>query len=448
MDQKKITVIGGGLAGSLLSIYLAKRGFNVEIFERRPDMRKENISAGRSINLALSTRGIHALDEVGLKEKIMAIAIPMKGRMLHSQTGELSFLPYGKDDSEVINSVSRGNLNKHLMDAGEKPYRVKINFNCKCTGIDFKTGELKFYNQVTNTESTFQSHHVIGADGSASAIRTDMLRVGRFSFSQDYLEHGYKELTIPPGPNGEFLLEKNALHIWPRGTYMLIALPNLDGSFTCTLFFPHEGKKSFESLRTEEKVVDFFNRQFPDAVPHMPTLLEDFFTNPTGNLVTIKCRPWHVEDKACLLGDAAHAIVPFFGQGMNCAFEDCTILNECIARYRNDWLKTFQNFERRRKVDTDAIAELALANYFEMRGHVANPKFLLKKEVEFALEEKYPHLFIPKYSMVSFHRIPYSVAQSKGKIQDEILERLCQSINSVEELDWALAGKLLKERLG
>ncbi|TDI95953.1 MAG: FAD-dependent monooxygenase [Caldithrix sp.] len=443
MSQNQITLIGAGLAGSLLSIYLAKRGFEVEIFERRPDMRSAEISAGRSINLALSVRGLHALEKVGLKERIMQIAIPMKGRMLHSLTGELNLVPYGRKESEVINSVSRAELNMQLMSAAEQQ-GVEIHFNQKCTGMDFESGELKLHDEVTNQDSVTQKEIVIGTDGSASAIRNDMARALDGNFTKDDLEHGYKELTLPAGRNGQFLLEKNALHIWPRQSYMLIALPNSDGSFTCTLFFPMRGDLSFESLKTKKAVLAFFKEQFPDAFELMPALVEDFFTNPTGALATIRCQPWHLAGKACLLGDAAHAIVPFFGQGINCGFEDCTVLDECIEKQSGDWQKIFQEFGTLRKINTDAIAELSLTNYFEMRDHVADSKFALKKQVEFALEEKYPEKFIPKYSMVSFHRIPYSVALAKGKVQEKILAELCAAITSVEDLDWQRADELIK----
>jgi len=443
MSQNQITLIGAGLAGSLLSIYLAKRGFEVEIFERRPDMRSAEISAGRSINLALSVRGLHALEKVGLKERIMQIAIPMKGRMLHSLTGELNLVPYGRKESEVINSVSRAELNMQLMSAAEQQ-GVEIHFNQKCTGMDFESGELKLHDEVTNQDSVTQREIVIGTDGSASAIRNDMARALDGNFTKDDLEHGYKELTLPAGRNGQFLLEKNALHIWPRQSYMLIALPNSDGSFTCTLFFPMRGDLSFESLKTKKAVLAFFKEQFPDAFELMPALVEDFFTNPTGALATIRCQPWHLAGKACLLGDAAHAIVPFFGQGINCGFEDCTVLDECIEKQSGDWQKIFQKFGTLRKINTDAIAELSLTNYFEMRDHVADSKFALKKQVEFALEEKYPEKFIPKYSMVSFHRIPYSVALAKGKVQEKILAELCAAITSVEDLDWQRADELIK----
>ncbi len=446
-QPRTITLIGAGLSGSLLAIYLARRGFQVEVYERRPDMRKVAIPAGRSINMAVSVRGIHALEQVGLDQTVLKQAIPMRGRMVHDLDGQLTLHPYGRMPSEVIHSISRAGLNMILMNAAEGHANVRFHFNKKAIGYDFRTSTLTWQGRETGTVHTRKTRPVIATDGSASAIRADMSRVGRFNLSQQYLEHGYKELMIPPGPDGAFRMEKHALHIWPRGTYMLIALPNQDGSFTCTLFFPFEGEFSFASLDTAEKVRRFFETQFPDAVPLMPTLTSDFFANPTGSLVTIKCYPWHVANQALLLGDAAHAIVPFFGQGMNCAFEDCTVLDACIEAHGDDWERVFREFEQQRKPNTDAIADMALENFIEMRDRVADTRFLLRKQVEFALEEKYPRHFIPRYSMVSFHRIPYAVAQERGAIQDGILEELCAGLDDLEHLDWARAETLVQARL-
>ncbi|NUM79642.1 FAD-dependent monooxygenase [bacterium] len=447
MKEKRIILIGAGLAGSLLAVYLAKRGFYVDIYERRPNMRTTKISAGRSINLALSLRGLHALQGVGLDQDILKIAIPMKGRLIHAPEGALNFIPYGNNDTEVIYSVSRGQLNMAMMDLAEGYDRVKIYFNKRCTGINFTTGEAEIFDETTGETSCVKAGTVIGTDGSASAIRYDMMKIGRFNYSQSYLEHGYKELSIPAGPGGKFLIEKNALHIWPRKTYMLIALPNLDGSFTCTLFFPMEGGVSFASLNTKEKVRRFFDEQFTDAVPLMPTLIEDFFSNPTSSLMTVKCFPWHVGHTASLLGDAAHAIVPFFGQGMNCSFEDCVVLDECVGRYGDDWEKIFSEYEALRKINTDAIADLAVENFYEMRDLVADPAFILKKKIEHVLEEKFPDRFVPKYSMVTFRRMPYSIALSRGKIQDTILSELAFGKSNVNEIDWNKAEKLVNEKL-
>ncbi|MBL7994392.1 FAD-dependent monooxygenase [bacterium] len=443
----KIILIGAGLAGSLLSVYLAKKGYQVELFERRPDMRKTNIGAGRSINLALSTRGIHALKEVGLYEEIMKIAIPMKGRMIHNRNGDMQFQPYGKNDSEVINAVSRGDLNMRLMDLAEKNKNVTIHFNERCTGMNFSTGEVHLTNEVSSESHIEKGRTVIGTDGSASAIRMDMLKIGRFSFSQSYLEHGYKELTIPAGDNGDFLLEKNALHIWPRKTYMLIALPNIDGSFTCTLFYPMEGENSFEALKTESQLLAFFQKEFPDALALMPTLREDYFTNPVGTLITVKCSPWYVEDKVVLLGDAAHAMVPFYGQGMNCAFEDCTYLNGCIESFGPNWETVFKEYEKLRKVNANAIADLAVENFYEMRDKVSDPLFVLKKKIEHVLEEKFPGIFIPKYTMVSFMRVPYATAMQRGLVQDFILNELTIGIERMDEVDLIKAEQLIRDNL-
>ncbi len=444
-DSQVIRLIGAGLNGPLLGLELAKRGFKVEIYERRPDMRRVQISAGRSINLALSTRGIHALKQAVLWEQMQRIIVPMKGRMMHSLQSELTFQPYGKDDSEVINSISRADLNIALMNAAEA-LGVQISFQTRCTGIDLKTGVLRLRDEHTGDEKNVQSHVVIGTDGSASAIRNEMLKGSRFNFSQQYLDYGYKELTIPAGAHGRHVLDVNALHIWPRGNYMLIALPNIDGTFACILFLPFEGADSFERLDSPSAVLSFFRERFPDAVPAMPDLVENFFTNPTGAMVTIKCSPWQA-GRTLLLGDAAHAIVPFFGQGINCGFEDCSVLLELLDRFGADWEKVFQEFEAARKENTDAIADMAVDNFVEMRDRVADPRFLLRKKVELALESKYPGVFVPKYAMVTFHRAPYATALRRGQLQDRMLAELCGPITRVEDLDWNKADALVRSEL-
>ena len=465
MPQKqKITLIGSGLTGPLLAMELLRRGFEVELYERRPDMRRVQISAGRSINLAISTRGIHALREAGLWEKMQSIVVQMKGRMMHSVAGELTFQPYGKDASEVINSISRAELNVALMNAAEAE-GVHIHFQKRCTGFDLRSGAVQVRDEETGEEKTIATDVVIGTDGSASAVRTEMLKLNRFNFSQQYLDYGYKELTIPAavekdrttdphlpkdgryGAPGRHAMETNALHIWPRGNYMLIALPNIDGTYGCILFLPFEGKDSFEELDSEPKVARFFEERFPDAVPLMPRLTENFFENPTGAMVTVKCSPWHVDGKALLLGDAAHAIVPFFGQGLNAGFEDCTVLLELLDRHGPKWQQVFEEFERARKVNTDAIADLAVENFIEMRDRVADPRFLFKKKVELALEARYPGVFVPKYAMVTFHRVAYAVAERRGKLQDRMLAELCEGIDQVEDLDWKKADELVRREL-
>ena len=432
--MKEITIIGAGLVGSLLSIYLSKRGYKVKVFERSADMRKEKISAGRSINLALSDRGIKALEEVGIMDEIRKICIPMHGRYIHNVDGSTSFQPYGKE-GQYINSVSRGELNKQLMGLAERQ-GAEIYFNHKCEFIDWQTNAISFELPDSNREtSNFQL--LFGADGAYSAARLQHhLQHDRFQYSQYYIDFGYKELNIPAGEGGDFRIEKNALHIWPRGNYMLIALPNIDGSFTCTLFFPFDGEPSFSSLNTKEKVKTFFEKTFTDAVPLMPTLEDDFFTNPTSSLVTVKCYPWTREDKFALIGDAAHAIVPFFGQGMNCGFEDCSVLNSLMEKHDEDWSAILSNYQQLRKPDGDAIAELALNNFIEMRDKIADPKFLLQKKIEAKLHEKYPGKWIPAYSQVTFSpQIRYSDALKKGKKQEAIMKKVMQAENIAELWD-------------
>lgn len=442
----KITLIGAGLNGPLLAILLMQRGFSVEIYERRPDMRRVRMSAGRSINLALSTRGIHALQQAGLWERMRSIIIPMRGRMMHSIAGELTFQPYGKNEAEVINSISRAELNIALINAAEECGAV-IHFNQCCTGYDLKTGAIRVRNEDTGEEMIRETAVLIGCDGSASSIRAEMLKLSPFDFSQQYLDYGYKELTIPAGSQGKHLLETHALHIWPRGNHMLIALPNIDGTFACILFLPFEGADGFASLTTQAQLIQFFESHFPDTVSLMPRLADNYFRNPTGAMVTIKCSPWHVEGRALLLGDAVHAIVPFFGQGLNCGFEDCTCLMHLLDRRGADWPQVFSEFENERKINTDAIADMAIENFTEMRDRVADAHFLLRKKVELALEARYPRLFVPKYAMVTFHRIPYSVARARGAVQDRMLAELCESIDRVEDLDWNKADRLIRRDL-
>lgn len=424
MQKKETIIIGAGLVGSLLSIYLSKRGYNVQIYERRGDMRKEDMAAGRSINLALSDRGIKALEEVGLMDEIRKICIPMHGRFLHNADGSTAFQPYGKE-GQFINSVSRGELNCKLMDLAEKN-GVEILFNQKCNSINWKENTVEFEDSLNHKLKTTNFKLCFGSDGAYSAARlTHHLQHDRFQYQQYYIDFGYKELNIPAGENKTFLLEKNALHIWPRGNYMLIALPNTDGSFTCTLFFPFEGEPSFASLDTKEKVRSFFKKTFTDAEPLMPALEEDFFRNPTSSLVTVKCFPWIRDDKFALIGDAAHAIVPFFGQGMNCGFEDCSVLNSLIDKHHENWSDILQEYQALRKPDADAIADLALNNFAEMRDKVADPKFLLQKKIEAAFSKKYPDKWTPAYAQVTFSpQIRYSSALINGRKQEAIMQEI------------------------
>jgi kynurenine 3-monooxygenase len=418
MSKRSVTILGAGLVGSVLAVLLRKRGYEVTIYERRPDMRKEAIGAGRSINLAMSNRGWKALELAGLREDIEAIAIPMPGRFLHQEDGSSAFQAYGKN-GEAIYSVSRGELNKKLMDLAEQN-GAKILFNQRCTRVDVAKNII-YIQHENGKEDAIQCDLLFGADGAFSSLRTAMSYVDRTNFSQFYIEAGYKELNIPAGPDGSWLIEKNALHIWPRHNYMMIALPNIDGSFTCTLFFPFEGDPSFATIQNEEQVRNFFNRQFPDAVALMPTLVHDFMNNPVSSLITTKIFPWKHEDKSCLIGDAAHAIVPFYGQGMNAGFEDCTVLEGLMEEHGEDWDRILSQFQEKRKPNADAVADLALNNFIEMRDKVADPVFLERKKIEKELGLRYKGRFNSVYEMVSFSHTPYAYALHCIKAQDVLL---------------------------
>lgn len=445
--MSNVAIIGAGLAGSLLSIYLAKRGIKVDVYEARGDMRKEQVAAGRSINLALSDRGIAALREVGMDEYMLSEAVPMYGRMIHTVSGETKLLPYSGRQGEYINSVSRAGLNIALINEAEKFDGVTFYFNERCTAFDCESGSATFESRRTVNADT-----VIATDGAGSAVRLAMEdQLDGYSSSTVFLDHGYKELHIPPAPDGGFLLEKNALHIWPRHRFMMIALPNFDGSFTCTLFLAHKTNErsraaAFDHLTDRDSVRDFFESEFADAVPLMPALSQDFLGNPTGQLGTVKCWPWHVDGNVLLLGDSAHAVVPFYGQGMNCSFEDVRVLADLIDRQIGtaetqrrgddiDWATVYREYGELRKVNTDAIADLAEENFYEMRDRVADPVFQRKRELETKLEQTYPDYF-SKYSMVTFREdLPYSVAKEKGNAQDELLMKICSTVESVDELD-------------
>ncbi len=423
MQKKETIIIGAGLVGSLLSIYLSKRGYKVKIYERRADMRKEKIAAGRSINLALSDRGIKALEEVGIMSAIKKIAIPMHGRSIHNADGSSAYQAYGQE-GQFINSVSRGELNKKLIDLAEQN-GVEIFFNQRCETIDWEKNTVQFEG-TDGHRSSVNYQLAFGSDGAFSAARlTHQLQQDRFQYQQYYIDFGYKELNIPACANCEFAMDKNSLHIWPRGNFMLIALPNIDGSFTCTLFFPFEGDPSFASLDTKEKLRSFFEKTFTDAVSLMPTLEDDFFSNATSSLVTVKCFPWVREDKFALIGDAAHAIVPFFGQGMNCGFEDCIVLNSLIDKHQENWEDILAEYQHLRKPDGDAIADLALNNFVEMRDKIADPKFLLQKKIEATFSKKYPDKWTPAYAQVTFStHIRYSEALKNSIKQEAIMQQI------------------------
>lgn len=420
--MERIAIIGAGLVGSLQAIFMAKKGYKVDVYERRPDMRKAKISAGRSINLALSNRGWKALETAGIKHEVDKIAIPMYGRMMHDEKGELTYQAYGKE-GEAIYSVSRGGLNKLLMEQAESFENVDFHFNLSCQDVKLDSNELIFKSNEGEIVSATPDR-IFATDGAFSAIRSKLMKTDRFNYNQFYLDHGYKELYIPPAKDGSYLIDKNALHIWPRGNYMLIALANEDGSFTCTLFFPFDGEKSFNSLKTQDEVAEFFESIFPDTIEIMPTLVEDYFNNPTSSLVTVRCSPWNHQDRILLMGDASHAIVPFYGQGMNSGFEDCSVFDDIFESNQRDWATAFSEFSDKRKADADAISELAIQNFTEMRDLVADPDFLLRKKIEKKIYDKYPNKWMPQYSQVTFSHIPYSEALSEGNRQREIMDKV------------------------
>ena len=436
--QQNILIIGAGLCGSLLALRLGQRGFNVSVYEMRPDLRTVDISAGRSINLAFSNRGNKAIKLVGLEDKVKALCIPMNGRMIHDEHGNTFQSNYSGREHEYINSISRGELNALLLDEAEKHKNVNIHFNKKCKSVDFENTTALFKDYNTKDEFIEDADIIIATDGAGSAMRKSYY-LGKkflFSFSQDYLTHGYKELSILPKENGDYKAYKNALHIWPRGNFMLIALPNLDGSFTVTLFLSYnEGEYNFNNLKTEEKVLEFFQKEFPDALVLMPQLLDDFFLNPTAPLGTVKCSPWHYKGNTLLMGDAAHAIVPFYGQGMNASFEDVVEFDKVLDQNLGDWQAIFKTYENTRKKDTDAIADLAIDNFHEMKGHVNHAIFQEKRKLEMALEKEFPDGYSSKYSLVTFNEnIGYREAMLRGRAQDKaILNMLSDNTINVDD---------------
>jgi kynurenine 3-monooxygenase len=410
-----ITLMGAGLVGSLLTLYLARRGYSVDVYERRPDIRRAGAAGGRSINLALSDRGWRALEGVGIGDEIRRVAIPMYRRVMHAPDGTLTPQPYGLTGQEAIWSVSRGGLNQTLLDLCDRTPGVQLHFEQLCQHVELPTTTLEMRDLPSGRTYQLKAERLVGTDGAFSAVRTAMTKTDRFDYSQDYLDYGYKELTIAPGPGGTWVLEKEALHIWPRGQYMMIALPNLDGSFTCTLFFPYEGADSFTTLTTPASVEEFFGRVFPDAVPLMPELTDDFFRNPTGSLVTTRC----------------------YGQGMNAGFEDCRVFNELLDELGDaQWPTVIRRFQQVRKPDADAIALLAQENFIEMRDRVADPRFLLQKKIETRLTHDHPDWWLPLYSQVTFSPdVPYHQALANGRRQEAIMARVMPLIEKPEDYD-------------
>ncbi len=422
MEKNQVTVLGAGLIGSLMAIYLKRQGLDVQVYDKRPDKRKSTFDEGkRSINMALSHRGWKALEEVGLRDKVMPLAIPMYGRKIHDEHGGTTFISYGKED-QAIYSLSRGKFNQLLVEEGER-LGVHFKFEHKCTDVDFRTQEINF--QTPEGEKKVLAPVLFGSDGAYSSLRLAMQKQIRFNYKQEYITHEYKELTIPATAEGEFAMDPNALHIWPRGRFMLIALPNPDKTFTCTLFLPHSGSKiCFDKINDENDLEILFSNYFDDAYQMMPDLKKEYFANPTSALINVECFPW-VQGTSLLMGDASHAMVPFYGQGMNCGFEDCSILNGLIDKFgTNSWDLVFEKFQKKRKIDTDAICQLAMENFEEMKDSVADPKFVLRKKIEAKLYELYPNDWIPLYSMVTFTDMRYSEAYTQGKLQEAIMDRV------------------------
>lgn len=438
MDNKKVSIIGAGLCGSLLASLLARRKFEVHIFERRIDMRKGKTEAGRSINLALSNRGLKALSLLGTQNDILKLCIPMRGRMIHQSDGTLKLLPYSGREGFYINSVSRGQLNELLLYQVELHSNANIHFEHTCTQVDLDQ-KVTYYTGPKQDPLSFSADYIIGTDGANSAMRNAFLKKSnqiRFDFSLQYLSHGYKELHIPPAANGSFLMEKNALHIWPRKSQMLIALPNLDGSFTVTLFQRFDGDEGLETLDADlQKARVFFEKYYPDALALMPDFEEHFSRNPSSSLATVKCWPWNYQNHSLLLGDAAHAVVPFYGQGMNCSFEDVYVLDRLLEKSANELNRAIPECASKRKINADAIADLAVDNFYEMRDHSGDPAFQLKNQLEGLLESRFPHYF-SKYSMVTFQDdCPYFKAMVIGRLQDEFLMNLCRQNPKVDQID-------------
>ena len=444
--SRHITIVGAGLAGALLGALLARQGWKVDIYERRNDPREQGYEGGRSINMALAERGRHALQQAGCEDPVMARTVMMRGRMVHFSDGSQQLQRYGRDDSEVIWSVHRGNLNVTLLDHAEA-CGATLHFNRRLERLDFEAGTARFIDDADGGkahEAAFEV--VIGADGAGSAVRAQMARETKLGERFEPLGHSYKELEIPPGDDGQFRIEPNALHIWPRDDYMCIALPNDSGNFTVTLFMPNEGRPGFDTVRTAQEARALFEREFPDALELMPGFTEDWGRNPVSPLGSLYLERWRLYGRAVLVGDAAHAMVPFHGQGMNCALEDCVSLARHIDE-APDLAAAFTAYENERRPNAEAIQLMALENYREMRDRVDDADYLLQRELELRLQQRHPERFVPRYAMVTFMRIPYAVALERARVQNELLVEATEGLESLETLDWeALDGKI-KDRL-
>lgn len=441
--HKKITIIGSGLAGSLLAIYLSKRDYEVEVFDARPDPRTIPLDKGRSINLALSCRGLTGLSAAGLFSQVQKCMVPMRSRIIHKEEGGIALQAFGRDSQEHINAIQRSDLNQLLLNQLDKYPKAKLQFNMKLLSLDIQQ-KILFFECKDGSKPSLPYHRLIGCDGASSVVRACLEQQGLVKFSRIFLAHGYKELSIYP-PSIESDIERENLHLWPRDSFLLLGNPNIDHSVTGSLFLANEGKKSFKELDNELKVAAFFKEAFPDAYPMMPHLLEEFLGHPTGNMSTIQCTPWHYEDNCLLIGDAAHGVVPFFGQGMNAAFEDCRILDELLQKNRDDWKKVMPLFYKLRKPNTDAVAQMSLDNYQEIQTNIRLESFNFKKELEQVLMHKYPYRYVSKHVLVMFSNTPYAQAYKVGDIQRKLLDSIAKRYHCIEEIQWNDVDKLMKQ---
>ncbi|MCL9683411.1 FAD-dependent oxidoreductase [Legionella maioricensis] len=440
--MKKITLIGGGLAGTLCSLYLARRGYLVDLFESRADIRKSPTDYGRSINLALSCRGITGLKAMDLMDEVNKIMVPMRARAIHESNGDVHYQPFGRHENEYINAISRTDLNALLLNKAEQSRNIHLHFDMKLQHVDIYKKKLQFQTKNgPHVEHVYE--RLIGADGAPSSLRDALKNEGIVEFSRDFLSHGYKELSISKTHTAGMAREH--LHLWPRDSFMLLGNPNPDDSITGSLFLAHEGKDSFAFLDNEERLVTFFQKEFPDAYSAMPNLISEFFENPTGNMSTITCSPWYYRDECLLIGDAAHGVIPFFGQGMNSAFEDCRILDELLEQYKDDWSIVMPVFYEQRKINTDAVAQMSMDNYYEIHSDIRNPKFILRKQVERELMHRYPNQYVSKHVLVMFTNTPYAQAMAQGEVQSTLLDQICYSINDIKEVNWQEIDRLMSD---
>ena len=436
MDGRHVNILGAGQCGTLLAIMLARKGYSIDIYERNVDPRGEFATAGRSINLVVTARGFNALEKAGVLARVEPLLVPMRGRMIHAVDESTEFLPYGQRENEQIHSASRGELNKILLDAAEDVGNVDIHFGQAAIGYNAETRRAQILDVEANCEYEVEAQPLIAADGAGSVIRNALQKADTIGATMSPLLHGYKELEIPAGPGGKFQLDPSALHIWPRGGFMLIALPNPGGDFTLTLFLANEGETSFAALNNKQAATAFFEEYFPDAVALIQDAAHAIVTNPLGFLGTVRCRSWHDDGNVLLLGDAAHAVVPFHGQGMNLAFEDCVVLDRILDAPDADWQDVFRKYENEQLANANSIADMALENYIEMRDTVRDPKFALRRELAFELERRLPDRFIPRYSMVMFHAdIPYRIAKDRGEIQLRLLEQFTSDAEQIDQID-------------